>query len=169
MWYRLKYDLVNRIVSHIVQEELLGWHRDYIDKKYSLSEIDCSEASSFRLDPGGMMFQNGETISIKFDDGSHAIANLEHLLSLMEFYFCEEELLERQHENNGNIMSKLIDDNIVKIYMPYTCIVMTLDRYNKIYNSLSDNYVHGFNCYLEMLNRIYTRIQSNIFSYSCAF
>ena len=51
-------------------------------------------------------------------------------------------------------MSKLIDDNIVKIYMPYTCIVMTLDRYNKIYNSLSDNYVHGFNYYLEMIKNL---------------
>jgi|TARA_R110001583_G_scaffold16234_7_gene66206 hypothetical protein len=151
MWYHLKYDYIRNILPHIVQEDLLDWHREYIDKKYSVSEVDCEEVTEIKLDPGGIMLQDGNKLSIDLDNGSVAIANLEHVLGLVELYFCDEEMLETKDENRSNIMAKIVDGNTVKVYTPYACLVMSLDNYNKIYNALSDNYARGFDCYIDML------------------
>ena len=155
MWHSVRYKQGTGIFPHVVQEDLLDWHYDYIKNTYSLDHEESNEANSAWIDPGGAIMKDIETISIKNNGNELIKVRAEHILIALENYFSTDiydSALHAYLEEDSPVVYpvRIKSDNIIKVYFPYYILVTTHENYLAICEGLERCYIDGINAMIKM-------------------
>ena len=156
MWHSVRYKQESGIFPHVVQEDLLDWHYNYIKTTYNLDHEDSDKASSAWVDPGGAIMKDIETISIKNADIELVKIRAEHILVAVEIYFSThiyDQALATYLEVDNDPVSypvRIKSDNVIKVYFPYYILVTTHENYLAICDGLERCYLDGINAMIKV-------------------
>jgi hypothetical protein len=154
MWHTLSYPLDKGIFMHTVEDSCIDVHNAYIEETYDVTSDSSSETNEIRIDPGGMALIDGEKSTITSADGTIFNINNEHITSAVIGYFSIEILddaLERYiviKDLDSGYTSRMLREDIVKVYLPYSILVMRVDTYLDLAGELEKLYFKGINAYL---------------------
>lgn len=160
MWHLTSYHISKGLFSHIVQDECLEAHNEYIKLNYDSEPEWTKEIDEIIIDPGGLMRANGSKSKIIIDDNDLFTINNEHILIAINYYFNIDILsdaidrIETSREKNEGYTVRFIDDNVLKVYLPYMILVMTPDTYMSIAGAMEKLYLKGVNAYLELVSQL---------------
>mgnify|MGYP001231856611 CR=1 FL=1 len=141
---------------HTVEDGCLEIHSTYIKSTYDVVPDTERETNTIKIDPGGMALIDGDKSSITMKDGTVFEINNEHITSAVLGYFSLEILsdaVDRYHgfkDLSSGYTVRLLEDNVVKVYLPYNILVMNPDTYMDLAGELERLYLKGFNAYLEL-------------------
>ena len=152
----IRYPLIYGFFTHYVEDAALELHNEHVKKKHNFESIEPKEVSLVTIDPGGMMRMNGPKETIESEDGFRFQINNEHILAAANFYF-NIELFEEACMVYGGMESEylmtieIISDDIIKVYLPYSVLVMTIDRYAYLCDQFNKLYLEGMNSYMNLI------------------
>ena len=152
----IRYPLLYGFFTHYVEDTALDLHNEYIKKKHNFEPIEPEEVSLITIDPGGMMRMNGPKETIELEDGCKFQINNEHILIAANFYFnidlFEEACMVFGGMEPEYLMTiEIISDDIIKIHLPYSVLVMTIDRYAYLCDEFNKLYLEGVSSYMKLM------------------
>ncbi len=156
MWYLVTYPIDKGLFSHVVEESCLEEHNLYIKEKYDAEPNWVKEIDMIRIDPGGIMLKDGGSQSFSIGGSDVATINDEHILTSIDYYFSLDLLgdaLERMmnpEEDSKGYTVRVLKEDIVKVYQPYSILVMRADMYMFIAESIEKFYMAGLQAYYNL-------------------
>ena len=156
MWHSVRYKQGTGVFPHVVQDDLLDWHNDYIKSTYNLEHEDAPEETSAWIDPGGAIMKEAETIIIKNGEDNIIKIRAEHILAAMEIYFSDEiydsALGVYLNESDDPVLYpvRIKNDYVIKVYFPYYILVTTHENYLSICEGLKMCYLDGVNAMIDI-------------------
>lgn len=156
MWHVLSYPFSKGIFKHTVEDECLEEHNKYIKETYETSPDSIGETNEILIDPGGMALVDGSKTTITLPNNMIFKLNDEHIMSAVIGYFSMEILNDAVDRYAGlrdlesGYTVRMMNDNIIKVYLPFNILVMTADTYMDLAGELEKLYLKGLNAYLSL-------------------
>jgi hypothetical protein len=152
----MRYPLIYGFFTHYVEDAALELHTKSIKEKHNFKPVEPEEVSLITIDPGGMMRMNGPKETIELEDGFKFQINSEHVLIAANFYFniglFEEACMVFGGMESEYLMTiEVMSEDIVKVYLPYSVLVMTVDRYAHLCKEFNGLYLDGMNAYINLM------------------
>lgn len=156
MWKSTRFKLESGLFPNIIQEDLVSWHHKRFIEPDNAEVFSSEDKESIVLDPGGMAMMGRDPYSIELECGETISCRTEHIIWLVNYFFNTSLLDDAISICDPNNDSRVVieDDGVVKVYLSYSTLFVTVDVYREISNELANIYAKGVESYMGIVSAL---------------